>query len=284
MGISKIIWGFFKKIVIADRLAIMVDLVYANPSDFPGGALWLGTIFFSIQIYCDFSGYSDIAIGTARLLGIDIMENFKAPYFSKSIKEFWARWHISLSTWFRDYLYIPLGGSRNSSLITNRNLLIVFLVSGFWHGANWTYLIWGGIHGVLLVFERKNKILKHKINWLNTFFVFFMVNIAWVFFRSKNLNTALEYIKLLFTKNIFELKLNIRGMELYLDQPLWRFCGVCILLVFFLIIDYYFIYKECYKKLIPMHWYKRYALMFIGLLLILIFGVFNVKEFIYFQF
>lgn len=143
-GLKLIIWGLFKKMVVADNFAIYVDRVYENIFQFQGFSLTLATFFFSIQIYCDFSGYSDIARGAAKLMGIELMENFRSPYFSASIKEFWSRWHISLSTWFRDYIYIPLGGNRVSKVRHYLNLLITFLVSGFWHGANWTFIAWGG--------------------------------------------------------------------------------------------------------------------------------------------
>lgn len=143
-GLRLMAWGFFKKILIADNLAIYVDKIYGNLSQYQGFSLIIATLFFTFQIYCDFSGYSDIAIGTAKLFNIDLMANFKSPYFSASVHEFWSRWHISLSTWFRDYVYIPLGGNRCTKLRHNFNLLITFLISGLWHGANWTYVVWGG--------------------------------------------------------------------------------------------------------------------------------------------
>ncbi len=143
-GMKLMAWGFFKKLVIADNLAVFVDLIYGNVSSYQGFSLILATVFFSIQIYCDFSGYSDIAIGTARLFGIELMTNFRSPYFSGTVKEFWSRWHISLSTWFRDYIYIPLGGNRKGRIRQYTNLMITFFASGAWHGANWTFLMWGG--------------------------------------------------------------------------------------------------------------------------------------------
>src|SRR5690606_39664978 len=152
-GMRRILWGFFKKIVIADRLAIYVNGVYNSPYEYSGFPLIVATLFFAFQIYCDFSAYSDIAIGTARIMGFDLMENFRQPYFARSIREFWARWHISLSTWFRDYLYIPLGGNRVPFPRHLLNLFIVFLVSGLWHGASWTFVIWGALHGLFVVGE-----------------------------------------------------------------------------------------------------------------------------------
>jgi D-alanyl-lipoteichoic acid acyltransferase DltB (MBOAT superfamily) len=150
-GLKLMTWGMFKKVVIADRLAVFVDAVYNSPGEYAGLPVIIATYFFAFQIYCDFSGYSDIAIGAARVMGIDLMDNFRRPYFSKSIGEFWRRWHISLSTWFRDYLYIPLGGNRVSKVRWLANLMIVFVVSGLWHGAAWTFVIWGGLHGMYLI-------------------------------------------------------------------------------------------------------------------------------------
>ena len=150
-GMRLILWGMFKKVVVADSCAPYVDMCFDNPEAFSGSTLILGAILFSFQIYGDFSGYSDIAIGTAKLFGFELMTNFKFPYFSRDIAEFWRRWHISLSTWFRDYLYIPLGGSRVSKPKAIRNVFVIFLVSGFWHGANWTFIVWGGIHALLFI-------------------------------------------------------------------------------------------------------------------------------------
>jgi D-alanyl-lipoteichoic acid acyltransferase DltB (MBOAT superfamily) len=150
-GLRLILWGMFKKVVIADSLAPLVDNIFGNYQDLGGGTLWLGAIYFAFQIYCDFSGYSDIAIGTSKLFGFELMSNFKFPYFSRNIGEFWRRWHISLSTWFRDYLYIPLGGSQESKWKSIRNVFVIFLVSGFWHGANWTFIFWGLFHSILFL-------------------------------------------------------------------------------------------------------------------------------------
>lgn len=193
-GLKLMMWGFFKKIVIADDIAIYVDRVYNNLSYYKGFALVLATVLFTFQIYCDFSGYSDIARGTAKLFGIDLMQNFKSPYFSASIKEFWSRWHISLSTWFRDYVYIPLGGNRVGKLRHYWNLLVTFLVSGLWHGANWTFVLWGGVHGVAQIVEnalgiRQSK--KQNIAWLlRVFVVFCFAALAWVFFRVQSIAEA----------------------------------------------------------------------------------------------
>lgn len=195
-GLKLMLWGYFKKLVIADNLAQYVDTVYGYLPGYKGIDLVLAIFFFTIQIYCDFSGYSDIAIGTAKLLDINLMTNFKSPYFSSSVKEFWTRWHISLSQWFRDYVYIPLGGNRCSKSKRIRNLLITFLVSGLWHGANWTFVIWGAIHGVIQLLEKGLSKLfsrpKHTKLWrvVNTLAVFVFCNIAWVFFRAESIQDA----------------------------------------------------------------------------------------------
>ena len=202
-GLKLMAWGFFKKLAIADVVARYVDTAYSSLPTRTGFDFVVATFFFTIQIYCDFSGYSDIAIGTAKLLGVNLMTNFKSPYFSKSIKEFWDRWHISLSTWFKDYIYIPLGGNRCSQLKTNRNLFVTFLTSGLWHGANWTYVFWGGIHGLALIIEKSmgkiqigNSRLGRLIKWL---FVFAFCNISWIFFRAESIQDAFYIIKTVFT-------------------------------------------------------------------------------------
>ena len=216
-GLRLILWGLFKKVVIADSLAPMVDNIFSNYEDFGGGILWLGAIYFAFQIYCDFSGYSDIAIGTSKLFGFELMSNFKFPYFSRNIGEFWRRWHISLSTWFRDYLYIPLGGSKGGKWKSIRNIFIIFLVSGFWHGANWTFIIWGLFHSILFlpsfIFKTNRKYTSSIIAEntllpsLKEFFqvgtTFILVLIGWVFFRSETIIDSIGFItKMLFDLNI----------------------------------------------------------------------------------
>jgi len=208
-GLRLILWGMFKKVVIADSLAPLVDDIFTNYNDYGGGTLWLGAIYFAFQIYCDFSGYSDIAIGTSKLFGFELMSNFKFPYFSRNIGEFWRRWHISLSTWFRDYLYIPLGGSQEGKLKSIRNIFIIFLVSGFWHGANWTFVFWGLFHSILFlpsfVFNTNRKYTTSIISE-NTFLpspkefvqvgvTFTLVTIGWVFFRSESIVDSFIYLK-----------------------------------------------------------------------------------------
>ncbi|MBQ3432522.1 MAG: MBOAT family protein [Clostridia bacterium] len=201
-GLKIMLWGFFKKLVVADNLAIYVDTVYNDISNKKGFALALATVFFAFQIYCDFSGYSDIARGTAKLLDIRLMQNFKSPYCASTIKEFWSRWHISLSTWFRDYVYIPLGGNRVSKPRHYFNLLVTFLVSGLWHGANWTFVVWGALHGIAQMMEDIFKIKapkNRKIWWLlRVLLVFSIVCFAWVFFRAQTLSDALSVFKNMF--------------------------------------------------------------------------------------
>ncbi|WP_076452963.1 MBOAT family O-acyltransferase [Zobellia uliginosa] len=212
-GLRLILWGMFKKVVIADSLAPIVDNIFTGYSSFDGGTLFLGAVYFAFQIYCDFSGYSDMAIGTSKLFGFELMSNFKFPYFSRNIGEFWRRWHISLSTWFRDYLYIPLGGSRAGKWQSLRNVFVIFLVSGFWHGANWTFVIWGLIHAILyipsFVLKTNRKYLSEVVAENRVFpslreiwqmgTNFFFVVIAWVFFRSENALQAFDYIGRIFT-------------------------------------------------------------------------------------
>jgi len=209
-GLRLMVYGFFKKVVIADRLAVIVDTVYNNPTQHSGVAYFIATFAFAFQIYCDFSGYSDIAIGCARVMGVDLMKNFERPYFSKSVTEFWRRWHISLSTWFRDYLYIPLGGSKKGYFRTLLNLFIIFVVSGLWHGASWTFVIWGALNGIAIVIERifgigkrmKNdtagekkplslRFLRGVANIVPMVLTFAFTCFTWVFFRARTVSEAL---------------------------------------------------------------------------------------------
>jgi len=215
-GLRQILWGLFKKIVIADNCATYTNHIFDNYQSQTSSSLLLGSIFFAFQIYGDFSGYSDIAIGTARLFGIELLRNFAYPYFSRDIAEFWRRWHISLTTWFRDYLYIPLGGSRGGKLQTIRNTLIIFLVSGFWHGANWTFIMWGAFHAVLffpLLLLQKNRKNTNSVAEGRLFptvmeifqmsSTFLLVVFGWIFFRAQSISVALDYIRRIFDKSIF---------------------------------------------------------------------------------
>ncbi|MDA3867931.1 MAG: MBOAT family protein [Salinivirgaceae bacterium] len=215
-GMRQILWGLFKKVVIADNCAEFANLIFNNSAEMSGSALVLGAIFFTFQIYGDFSGYSDIAIGTARLFGFDLMRNFAFPYFSRDIAEFWRRWHISLSTWFRDYLYIPLGGSRGGTGMKIRNTFIIFIVSGFWHGANWTFIVWGALNAVYflpLLLTKRNRqnveIVALGRRWptIKEFgaimLTFSLTVLAWIFFRAENLTHAFEYISGIFSGSLF---------------------------------------------------------------------------------
>ncbi len=190
-GLRRMLWGFFKKVVVADRLAVIVNAVYGHPGSFPGPALALATVLFAYQIYADFSGYSDVALGASEVMGVKLMQNFREPYTSRSVSEFWGRWHISLSSWFRDYVYIPLGGNRKGPVRRRVNLFVTFLLSGLWHGANWTYVIWGGLNGLFLVLERgaNRKADAHPPlwRWATTFV---LVTFAWIFFRAATVADA----------------------------------------------------------------------------------------------
>ncbi len=273
-GLMLMAWGLFKKVVIADRLSIMVDYCYDNPAQFSGLTLFMATIFFTIQIYCDFSGYSDIAIGAARTMGYDLMLNFNAPYLSKSISEFWKRWHISLSTWFRDYLYIPLGGNRVSSGRLYVNYLIVFTVSGLWHGAAWTFIIWGALHGLYLVLAIvRDKYLPFKLpknTLLSILFTFVLVMITWVFFRAKGLYNA----KIILSK-IFNFG-NYDSFSMPFSTNEFVFCWILMLILFL---------KDIFVKEIKTQNTTLFYVKFVGLMLVCyFFGIFSSNQFIYFQF
>ena len=194
-GLKLIAWGLYKKLVIADNLALSVDAVFNNLNNYTGFSLVTAALFFSFQIYCDFSGYSDIARGSAELMGINLIENFRAPYFASSLRDFWSRWHISLSSWFKDYLYIPLGGNRVNKLRHNFNLLITFLISGLWHGADWTFIIWGGLHGLGQIIENLFSVKRDAkqnifLKIIKIICVFIFVSLLWIFFRAQNLSDA----------------------------------------------------------------------------------------------
>lgn len=217
-GLRQILWGLFKKVVIADSCAALANNIFNNSDQYHGSTLVLGAILFAIQIYGDFSGYSDIALGSARLLGFELLKNFNFPYFSRNIAEFWRRWHISLSSWFKDYLYVPLGGSRGSMAKTIRNTFIIFLVSGFWHGANWTFLAWGGLNALFIlpsiIFKsnRKHldvvaqgKILPSIKEFSQIALTFLLSCFAWIFFRAENIHHAFAYIKGIFSAELFSL-------------------------------------------------------------------------------
>jgi D-alanyl-lipoteichoic acid acyltransferase DltB (MBOAT superfamily) len=217
-GLRQILWGLFKKVVIADNCAEYANVIFNNHADYSGSTLILGALFFTFQIYCDFSGYSDIALGTARLFGIELLRNFAFPYFSRDIAEFWRRWHISLSSWFRDYVYIPLGGSKGGIWMKIRNTFIIFILSGFWHGANWTFIVWGVLNAVyflplmLLNKNRQNieivaqgKLFPGLRDAINILITFSLTVFAWIFFRAESISHAFSYISGIFNKSIFSI-------------------------------------------------------------------------------
>ena len=215
-GLRQILWGLVKKVVIADGCAEYVNMIFENPTSHSGSDLVVGAFLFSFQIYGDFSGYTDIALGTARLLGIELLQNFSYPYFSRDIAEFWRRWHISLSSWFRDYIYIPLGGSRKSKIVSIRNIFIIFLLSGFWHGSNWTFIFWGLLHALFFIplfIQNKNRnniaiisdvdFKSKSIELLKIVMTFSLVTFAWIFFRSSSLTESFSYITHIFSRSLF---------------------------------------------------------------------------------
>jgi alginate O-acetyltransferase complex protein AlgI len=225
-GLRQILWGLLKKIVVADNCATHVNRIFEHYQTQSGSTLLLGAVLFAFQIYGDFSGYSDIALGSARLFGIELLRNFNYPYFSRNIAEFWRRWHISLTSWFRDYIYIPLGGSRGSKLKNISNTILIFLISGFWHGANWTFLGWGVFHAILfipLLLSNSNRKYTNTVaegryfpyltDVLRMIFTFLLVVIGWVFFRSDNIGMAVDYIQSIFVTSLFSIPIYVVGMS-----------------------------------------------------------------------
>ncbi len=285
-GLRQILWGLFKKIVIADNCAQYTNIIFNNSEDYNGSTLFLGAILFAFQIYCDFSGYSDIALGTARLLGIELLRNFSFPYFSRDIAEFWRRWHISLSTWFRDYLYIPLGGSKGGTWMKVRNTFIIFLVSGFWHGANWTFIVWGLLNAlfimpsILLKTNRDNLEIVAKDKNLPTFkeflsitLTFSLVVLAWVFFRADNISQAIGIVSEIFSFSFFN-KLQLLPKSLF------------VLIILFMITEWRGRHKQYGLQIIENinNAYIRFLFYYVIIGVILLFGNFSENQFIYFQF
>jgi len=284
-GMRQILWGLFKKVVIADTCAESANAIFNNSDNFSGSTLVLGALYFTFQIYGDFSGYSDIAIGTSRLFGFDLKRNFAFPYFSRDIAEFWRRWHISLSTWFRDYLYIPLGGSRGGKWMNIRNIFIIFIVSGFWHGANWTFIVWGGLNALyflpLLIFNKNRQHLDivAKGKNLPTFKEFFQILItfgltvfAWIFFRAENIGHAFNYISEIFSTSL----ISMPGFK----NP------ITIFLVFiFIIIEWIGREQEFALEKFALNWnkYLRWFFYYVLAMFIILF-IGQKQEFIYFQF
>lgn len=297
-GIKIMLIGFFKKIVVADRLAVAVNIVYNSPENYSGLYFIIATILFAFQIYCDFAGYSEIALGSAKVLGIDLMRNFERPYFSKSIREFWRRWHISLSTWFRDYLYIPLGGNRVSKPRYYLNTMVTFLLSGLWHGASWTFAIWGGLHGLYQIIGNMTKGIRSKfksslrlegsliLKVFQVLFTFTLVSFTWIFFRANSLSDAAYIVRNLFSdmnmwKDVNYLYTVANNMGLNFFEFL-----VGILSVILLIIGEIFARKRpLYVSLGSSNFVIEGSFYIILLLIILTMGVyFNANQFIYFQF
>ena len=273
-GLMLMAWGMFKKVVISNRLGEMVDYCFDNPSEHYGLTLLVATVFYSFQIYCDFSGYSDIAIGAGRTMGFKLMRNFDAPYLARSIGEFWRRWHISLSTWFKDYLYIPMGGSRVSEVSLYRNILVVFLVSGLWHGAAWTFIVWGGLHAVFQIgAQLRDRHLPFKIpknDFLSIIFTFILVSIAWVFFRAQGFHNAKIILSKLFAFDFFS------GYAMPYSVNEFLFCWLLILGLFL---------KDIYVRDIETKNTPMFYLKFVGMAaLCYFFGNFSGEQFIYFQF
>ena len=292
-GLLLMALGFFKKMVIADRLAILVNTVYNNPTEHEGVEIVVATVFFAFQILCDFSGYTDIAIGAAKVLGFDLMRNFDRPYFSKSIPEFWRRWHISLGAWFRDYLYFPLGGNRVSPLKKHRNILIVFIISGLWHGASWNFLIWGFLHGLYYVLDTILTPLVGKANFkmspfwgkaLKLMLTFTLVCFAWIFFRANTLGDAWYMVKNIFVFNP-EVIIGNEIYEIGLDRREFKVALISIsALLLFDLLEGKFNFFDILRK---QHFTFRWAFYLILVLSILVFGVYGGNEkapFIYFQF
>lgn len=272
-GLWWMVWGMFKKVVIADRLALVTDPIFAHPEMQNASSPAIAAVFYSIQIYCDFSGYSDIALGTARTMGIRLMVNFRSPYFAESIAEFWQRWHISLSTWFRDYVYIPMGENRRGNLRTCANLLVVFLLSGLWHGADWKFVIWGAIHGVLLICSRITTPgifnFERWPHWLRVVQTFAAVTPAWIFFRAHTVGDALLIIRTLATPSLWSLPiLPVNTGEI----------GFCVLLIMFL-----FFKEYRFPDYIPER-NSFWPSLGVATFLCYLWGVFGSNQFIYFQF
>jgi alginate O-acetyltransferase complex protein AlgI len=290
-GFRLILWGMFKKVVVADRLSVFVDLVYNNPTHYHGFQTILASFFFAFQIYCDFSGYSDIALGTAEVMGFKLMQNFNRPYHSKSIGEFWKRWHISLSTWFRDYLYVSLGGNRISKTRTYINQFLVFTISGLWHGANWTFVLWGSLHGAYLVAGNLTENFRKKIIYgirlnsiaglvkvVNVLTTFILVTFAWIFFRAANIQIAWVIIKNSMLISPSQVGLYMLGTDSY------NFILCFIMMFFMLAVEWKMHDGNVNSLLCKLPPALRWSFYTITTLLILNFGAFGDRQFIYFQF
>jgi alginate O-acetyltransferase complex protein AlgI len=297
-GIKLMAWGLFKKVVVADRLAQVVDFVYDKPGEFHGIALILASLFFSFQIYCDFSGYSDMAIGAARIMGIKLMRNFDRPYTASNFTTFWKKWHISLSTWFRDYLYIPLGGNRVELPRWVLNIILVFTISGLWHGANWTFVIWGALHGFYLIASTISKKIRNNLasalgllqfesfnKGLKTILTFALTTFAWIFFRANSLHDAFYIVKNSFVglSDVFNI-FKITNLKLELGISLSQL-AVAVLVIIVMIA-----FQTIHAKRNINHWLAarsvivRWGFYYSALFILFFFGVYENRQFIYFQF
>ncbi|HXK38333.1 MAG TPA: MBOAT family O-acyltransferase [Candidatus Paceibacterota bacterium] len=293
LGLQRMMYGFFKKIVIADNIVPFVTEVYGSPHGFPGISLMIATVLFAVQIYCDFSGYGDIAIGAAKVMGFDLMENFRQPYFSASVAEFWKRWHISLSTWFKDYVYIPLGGSRVSAFRRVFNFMVTFLLSGLWHGANWTYVIWGGLNGAALsagsFFKGSFSGVFHIFRVVRTFI---FICVTWIFFRAESMSDAWYILTHLFSgwNKVFAQfhDASFRESTIFLGQNPARFFALLAFIATFFFIEYLIEKKARIIALMSEHtrraYFLRWFVMATIVLLIVLFVRTDKSPFIYFQF
>ena len=300
-GFGSVLWGLFMKMVIADRAAILVNQVFDEYYKYGTVELVIGMVFFSLQIYSDFAGYSYIAIGVARMMGIRLMENFNTPYFAEGMKDFWNRWHISLNQWFRDYLYIPLGGNRKGKVRKYLNLFLVFFASGLWHGASWHYVIWGVVHGILRCLEDlisplwekleiitgvKKEPFSYRFGKIAVTFVF--VNLAWVFFRAESLHQAVDYIRLMFTRVNPWVLFGDGIYDLGLDQREFRILMIAVLMLIIVSMIRKRQGKEIGIYLAEQNLYFRWIVYIVLILLIIIYGVYGVNfssaKFIYFDF
>lgn len=300
-GLMTMLWGFFLKLVITDRIAVMVDYIFLEYEKYGTVILAMGAVAYGIQIYCDFNSYSLIALGTARVLGFEVINNFETPYFSQSISEFWRRWHISLSSWLRDYIYIPLGGNRYGKWRQYFNILVTFSASGLWHGANWTFILWGGLHGIYQIIEREITPVIRKVNiklqtrtesfgykMTKVVFTFAAVDFAWIFFRSDSLRQAIHYLErmilyqdwwVLFDESIYHLGLDIREIHIL-------FVGLCLV---FMVDILQYTKKQYFAEFMAEQWIVfRWLVLILLLVVCVIFGYygpgFDSAQFIYFQF
>ena len=294
-GLRLMLIGFLKKLIIADSISKYVDMIYNDVHSYFGLTFIVATIFFTFQIYCDFSGYSDIAIGTAKLLNIDLMTNFKSPYLSTSIKQFWSRWHISLSTWFRDYVYIPLGGNRCKKARVNFNLLVTFFASGLWHGANWTFVLWGGLHGFYQVIEnflyekfgKKTSEKKHpKLSgFCHGVVTFALVSFAWIFFRANNVSDAF-YVVTHLHRGIIHFGNSVLKMLIDMQLTYFSFGKLAAALIALTLYDYFSLKKDLILEFGKLKWPLRWIFYIAVTSVVIVLKLHNgtSQEFIYFQF